>query len=278
MLLLPGRLFGAYLYVPLIGLAIAISAATRPVWLALFFAVWIPWNYHQRRIDGRAEFAAANDRRAWFEPVATFMSTHPDTDTFIYDGVPDTLEWWGVKGILRNLRDDQPVTVTWFDAPEVSTDLKMPHLALLVWNEQFHTLRVVPREPDVAYVLLSPIAPRWQLGEGWIGDDVNFRWTGPSATARLLYPASAHRFEVVVWVMQVYLDTVHQGRLGIAFDHRSIGSAVLDTPALNTFRFDVPPGRDGPVEIEFDVSPPLKDPGGSPIYYGAAISSFGFVP
>ncbi len=69
MLVLPGRLFGAYLYIPLIGLAIAISATTRPVWLALFFAVWIPWNYHQRRIDGRAELAAANQRRAWFRPV-----------------------------------------------------------------------------------------------------------------------------------------------------------------------------------------------------------------
>ncbi len=54
--------------------------------------------------------------------------------------------------------------------------------------------------------------------------------------------------------------------------------AVLDTSAVNTLRFDVAPGTDGPVEIEFDVSPPLKDPGGSPFYYGAGIQSFGFVP
>jgi len=278
MLFLPGRLFGAYLYVPLIGLAIAISAATRPVLLALFFAVWIPWNYNQLRVDRRAELAAADERRAWFQPVANFMSRHPETDTFIYDGAPDTLAHWGVKGILRNLRDNRPVTVTWVDASEVKVDLERPHVALLIWNPAFHTLRVVPRAPDVSYILLSPLAPRWQFGEGWIGEDQNFRWTEAHATARLLYPSSARKFEVVFWVRQIYLDSTHKGRLQIAFDHRPVGTAALDKADLNTFRFDVPPGMDHPVEVEFDVSPALKDPGGSSIYYGAAISAFGFVP
>ncbi len=58
------------------------------------------------------------------------MSTHPDTDTFIYDGAPDTLAWWGVKGILRNLQEIiRAVTLTWVDAAEVQNDIKKPHLA-----------------------------------------------------------------------------------------------------------------------------------------------------
>src|SRR5205807_1171777 len=48
MLLLPGRLFSVYLYVPLIGLAIAMAALTTgrmAMAIAVFFAIWLPWNY-----------------------------------------------------------------------------------------------------------------------------------------------------------------------------------------------------------------------------------------
>src|SRR5262249_17844235 len=79
---LPGRFYPAYLYTAFIGLAIAISAVTRPLWLAIFFAFWIPWNYRQLRIDRGTELAAAEERKRWATPVAAFVRSHPEIDTF----------------------------------------------------------------------------------------------------------------------------------------------------------------------------------------------------
>ncbi len=276
MLVLPGRLFGAYLYVPLIGLALALSAVARPVWLALFFAVWIPWNYSQLRVYRKAELAAADERRAWYQPIANFASTHPEVDTFVYDGAPESLNPWGVNGALRDARPNLPTRVFAADAPDLKNGLAEPHLAVLVWDQQFRRVHVLPRAADVPYIRLSLIPPLWQLGEGWIGTDPSFRWIGPHATARLLRPAAAKVFEIVVYVPPVYIERLHQGRLDVSLDHQLIGSGVLDKAEPTTFRFDVPPGKEGPVEVEFTVTPGLKDPNGSVIVYGAPVAAFGF--
>lgn len=278
MLLLPGRLYGAYLYVPLIGLALTLSAATRPLWLTLFFAVWIPWNYAELRVHRKSELAAADERRGWFQTVANFCRAHPGIDTFVYDGAPDSLEPWGVAGALRDARPNLITRVVAADASEVQSVLPAPHLAVVVWDRRFHRVHILPREPDVSYIRLSLIPPLWQLGEGWIGNAPNFRWIGPHATARLLRPATARIFEVVVYVPPVYIEQVHQGRLDISLNHRLLGSGALDKPVPTTFQFKVPPGPEGPVEVEFSVSPALKDPNGSPVYYGAPIAAFGFQP
>ena len=52
MLVLPGRVSGAYLYVAMIGVAIAAAAyLARHAWwyTALFLAVWLPLNYEKMR-------------------------------------------------------------------------------------------------------------------------------------------------------------------------------------------------------------------------------------
>jgi hypothetical protein len=278
MLVLPGRLVGAYLYTPLIGLAIALSAATRPAWLAVFFAAWIPWNYYNLRIDRKSELAGADERRAWFQPVANFMSTHGDTDTFVYDGAPESLAPFGVTAAFRVLRDpDATTTVVEVDAPEEGSALAMPHLAVVLWDEQVHNVTILPRSKDVPYLRVSRVVPLWQLEDGWIDRDANFRWIGPHATARLLRPAVARAFEVVVYVPAVYIDQLHRGTLEVRVDHQPIGTGVLDKAVPTTFHFDVPPSKEGTVEVEFTVSPPLKDPSGSSKYYGAPIAAFGFV-
>ncbi len=278
MLLLPGRLSAAYLYVPLIGLAIALSAATRPVWLAAFLAVLLPLSYYTTRIERGQELADAHDRRAWFRPVVNFVRAHPDVDTLVYNELPVSMWDWGVNGLLSNLRPDSPPTAIYDSAPQARDDLKKPHLALLVWDRERHNVSVVARAPDVPYLHLSLLEPEWQFGEGWIGYGSEHRWMGPQATARLLRPASARRFEVVVWVPPIYLETFHQGRLDISLDHRLLGAGVLDQPDQNTFRFDAPPAQEGPVEVEFNVSPALKDPHGSSQDFGTLIASFGFLP
>ena len=278
MLVLPGRLFGAYLYVPLIGLAIAISSVTRPVWLAAFFVLWIPWNYRQLRIERKVELASANERRAWFQPVAGYVRSHQETETFVYDGHPESLAPYGITGALSVLRPPEATTIAVAaDSPQSRQALAQPHVAVLAWDAPSHTVRVLPRLGDQSYIHLTAVAPIWQLGEGWIDYGNGFHWIGPHAVARLLRPPNARTFEVVVYVPQIYIDGVGRGQLNITVDRTLVGQGILDKPAPTTFRFDVPEGPAGPVEVQFDVSPPLKDPGGSSKLYGAPIAAFGFV-
>ena len=276
LLVLPGRLFAAYLYVPLIGVSIALSAVNRAIWLAAFFAAWMPWNYYHLRLDRRAALASARERRTWFAPIASFMQTHPDVDTFVYENAPESLAYYGVAGAVRNLRNPNFTTrVAWAGMPQFASYLKEPHLVLLAWDQQRQILTVVPRAPDVSYINLSPRAPIWQLISGWQAAAESFRWIEPHARARLLRPANAHVFEVVVYVSPFYIEHLHQGRLALSLDHVPVGSGVFDQAVPTTFHFEVPPGPEGSVEVEFTVAPPLKDPSGSG-YLGIPIAAFGF--
>ena len=278
MLVLPGRLLGAYLYVPLIGLAIAMASATRPVWLAVFFAIWIPWNYRQLRIDRRAELAEAADRRAWFLPIEEFARAHPGVETFVYRGQPDSFNDFGVPAAIRCARPpDSPYTVVEADSPEAAAVLARPKLALLIWNGDSHLMQVIPRTADVPYIRLNDATPLWQLTSGWIDTGPSFRWIAPHATARLARPAGAKWLEIMLYVPQVYLDGAHRGRLDISLDGRPIGSAALDKAAPLTVRLALPAGGDSTAKIEFDVSPPLHDPSGSGKIFGIPIAAFGFV-
>jgi hypothetical protein len=107
MLVLPGRLFAAYLYVPLIGLAVAMSSITRPAVVVIFFVAWFGWTYHDLRIYRAVTLQEADERRAWFEPVAEYVGTHPEQSEYIFDGSPATLRPAGIEGALTLLRYPQ---------------------------------------------------------------------------------------------------------------------------------------------------------------------------
>jgi hypothetical protein len=276
LLFLPGRLSPAYLYVPLLGLAVALSAIERPVWAALFFLLWIPWNYLQFRSEQREELAAAADRRSWVASAEGMLREHPDIDTVIYDGAPKTLGSLGMAGLLRNYYPLRPATAVWLYSPESAEALQRPHAALVVWDPDTRHATVLLHGPDVSYIRLTLEAPIWQLLRGWPGSQGTSRWIAPSALARLYRPADARVFEVVVPVSQYYLDRLEKGRLDVKMDGALLGSAALEKSELTTFHFPVPPGPAGPVEVEFIVTPPLKDPN-APGYLGQQIAAFGFL-
>ena len=277
LLFLPGRLFAAYLYVPLLGLAIAVSAIERPAWAALFFLLWIPWNYLQFRSQEREELAAAADRRSWVTSVQDLLRVHPDIDTLVYDGVATDLGSLGMSGLIRNYYPLRPSLAVWLYSPESVEALQRPHAALVVWQQETRRVAALARGPDAPYIRLTLEAPAWQLLRGWPGDQGSSRWIAPSALARLYRPEDARVFEVVVPISQYYLDRLKKGRLDVKIDGALLGSAALEKAELTTFRFPVPPGPAGPVEVEFIVTPPLKDPN-APGYLGQQIAAFGFLP
>lgn len=132
MLFFSGRLFSEYLYVPLIGLAIATSAATRLGWVALFFLLWIPWNYRQYRVERSAELDLSYERRAWFTQLAAFMKSHPETDTVIWDGRPPSIPEHFIRGSARVLRGGLETRVV--SIKEVTNEFEAEHLAVIVWK------------------------------------------------------------------------------------------------------------------------------------------------
>ncbi len=275
-LLLPGRLFGAYLYVSLIGLAIAISAVERPAWLAIFFVLWIPWNYRQMRIDRNHELATAGERRTWFNGVAEFVRAHPEPTTFVYAGAPGGMAPYGFTGALNSLHSPAAsITTVWVDAPEAWSALAAPDVVFISWDAPKVT--VLPRMPDVSYVHPGHLGPLWQLESGWIEDGGKFRWTAPRATARLATLPGAREFELVVNVAPLYIREMHEGNIDVSLNHQHIGTAVMREAKPTTYRFPAPAGLKDPVEVEFTVSPPLPDPNGSAKLYGAPIAAFGFV-
>ncbi len=275
-LLLPGRLFGAYLYVSLIGLAIAISAIGRPAWLAIFFVLWIPWNYRQMRIDRNNELAAAGERRTWVNAVADFVRAHPEPSTFVYAGLPGGMAPYGITGALNALHSPTAsIKTVDVDAPEVWTALAVPDVVFISWDAPKVT--ILPRMPDVSYVHPGHLGPLWQLESGWIEDGGKFRWTAPRATARLATLPGAREFELVVNVAPLYIRELHEGTIDVSLNHLHIGTAVMREAKPTTYRFPVPGDLKDPVEVEFTVSPPLPDPNGSAKLYGAPIAAFGFV-
>lgn len=275
LLVLPGRIAGAYLYTAFIGLAIVISALTRPVWLAAFFAFWIPWNYQRLRADRKEELSYADERRAWFTPVADFVRKHPGVDTFIYREHPLTLADYGVAGALKSLHPaDMPLTIVDSESPERFAAFAKPQFVVLGWNPFSRQLNIVPKGPDRSYVQLDYAAPLWQLGPGWSGLDYGFRWIARHAQARLHRPADARMFQVVASFPEAYKQYNPEGRLDIKINHQFVGELVFRDPNPQPLQIALA-GRDsGPVEIDFDVdSSKGEDPRGQ---RALPIVAFGF--
>jgi hypothetical protein len=104
MLVLPGRQFSVYAYVPLIGVAIVAGAlaAHTPRWiLVTFFAAWFVFNYAMLRQKRKAILAAADANRAYVAAVSDFARDHPEIQVVGYDGSPADMHSWGVEGTVH---------------------------------------------------------------------------------------------------------------------------------------------------------------------------------
>src|SRR5260370_24373264 len=240
LLFLPGRLFAAYLYVPLLGLSIAVSAIERPAWCVLFFLFWIPWNYLQFRHESSEELAAAADRRTWVAKVEEMLRIHPDIDTLVYDGAPRDLGSLGMSGLLRNYYPLRPAEAVWLGSPESAEALKRPHAALVVWEHETRRAAAIPHGPDASYIRLTLEAPVWQLLSGWPGNQGgSSRWIAPRAIARLYRPAGARVFAGIVPVTHYYIDRLKKGRIDVMLNGAPLCSVALEKTELRNLPFPV---------------------------------------
>lgn len=275
MLLLPGRLFSAYLYVPLIGLSIAgacVAIRAPLAALILFFTVWLPWNYVNLRSMRRTALAQAEDRRQYVTALANLAERQPGITSFVYQEGP--LQEYGANAAERWLHPGKRIVMVSEREPKPAALLQAPKLAILHWDKATHRLDPIVRAPTIeSYVRAGPDMPVWQLREGWFPGDGLHRWTRPHATAELQRPADAGALELVVIVTDEYLAKVHRSRVRLALDGAVRGEVELTHTGLQTFQVPIPAARVGQTELSIDVDPPY--PGGELL--GIAVVAFGFV-
>ncbi len=279
MLLLSEHLFSAYLYVPLIGIGIAIAAlATHrraAVPIALLLALWIPWNYVNLRRLRREALSQVDDRRNYFATLARLTGAQPDLTKFLYFDGP--LLQYGATGAIRWLHRGAEITMSRVDSPEAPKLMQQPSLAVLYWNKAAHRLEPIIRRPetrDASYIEIGSHAPVWQLVGGWLPSEGAYQWTRPHATARLLRPENATGFELTVNIGRQYIERIRRSHVEVALNGKRVGAADFDHNGWQTVRWKLDPSPAGAVEVTFDTSPPY--PGADPL--GSAIVAFGFVP
>ena len=279
MLLLPERMSGAYLYVPLIGLAIAVGALAlhrRAAWVvAALFVLWIPWNYVNLRWLRREALSQVDDRRTYISTLSGLLHDDPQLNSFLYYDAP--LLPWGVSAAARWLHPGAKVIIARVDEPAARTVLAQPDVAILYWNRIARRLETFVRTPatrDASYIQMSPTIPAWQLGDGWFADDGAFRWTEPHATARLFRPEHADEFEVIFNVSALYITKLKHAHIEVSINGRRVGGADFDHSAIQPVRWKLEPAPAGTVEVTFETSPPYPDERPR----GSAIFAFGFLP
>jgi hypothetical protein len=283
LLFLPGRLYAAYTYLPLTGLAVAaasIAALDAATLLAICALLWIPWNIHHLRRARRYALDAAGQNRTYLNAIAAYAATSPASRFYLYDGAPPEMRPWGIEGALRYFtrRNDLKIlSVEDRAAPEV---LKSDAFTILGWDAPGRQLRIAarrPGEPDAAFMEMTAATPLWQLGEGWYRLETRFRWIQPRATARLYRPAGAEAFELTVNTGQELIRGVGRTRVTVLAGGAEIGRSEFSTTGWHTVRWPAPPGPPKTVEIEFRVEPEYHVPGDGR-RFGIAIVSFGFRP
>lgn len=281
MLFLPGRLSGVYLYVPFLGLAIVLAALVekRPLAVVvLFFLLWLPANYLELRTYRKKTLSESDENRIYVTTLAEYAATDSRTRRFIYDALPSAMHPWGVNGALRYLLRRADIEIRPIDASNVYRSLAQ-RAALLSWNLEERKLRIIgpgDRYPEAGYLSMRENHLAGQLGEGWYQLENGWRWSAPRATAILNRPASADSFQIVVNANAAHLRAVGRMQITVLTAGLSLGERPIEQARWQTVRWDLPPGKPGPVLVELQSSPEFRPPG-DPRGLGASVAEFGFV-
>ncbi len=282
MLILPDRMFSVYLYVPLIGVAVALATAVdrKPVIACLLFlAIWIPGTYLAMRDYRKSALTLAEENRGYVQTIGEFLKTNPGMTEFIQDGHPAAMNIWGASGAIECLENRTDVEIAMIDSPEAQAILKSPSLAILSWDGIFRKLHINRRDPSAplaSYVRINRDLPLWQFGEGWFPRENLLRWSKTSATATLTRPAAAREFETDINAPPPQMDAIHQFQIELLIDGEVSGAHTVSATGWQKLVFPLKPKPEGVVRIEFRISPGFH-PDADPRTLGAAFGSFGFI-
>ena len=233
LLLLPGRMFAVYWYVPLIGVAImlaAIADGRYRVAAALLLLIWLPWDFVNFRETRRVNEARERQNRAYVTAIERYARASPGQRVFVFDALPDEFQPWGVKGALGCVYPGQSITLLHVDQPGSQEVIQNGEGAWPHWNRDPGRLDIIKypkvKEP-LYYVTMDLKTPGSQLLSGWYPLEDHFRWTQPDATAVLLRPAGVRSFEVAACTVPAQFSAGQQVKLRVLLDGKSARRARI---------------------------------------------------
>jgi hypothetical protein len=239
----------------------------------------MPWNIRELRADRKTTLTADDQVRTYAGALMDFARRHPNPPAIVLSSKPDSFQIWGARAAL-NYPNPNP------EAPfEIITESQArglpPHAAVtfINWDRDRNKVSFLarnPDEPDASYLTMGPETPFWQLDSGWYGLDDYFRWTEPSATAHLSWPADAKQFQVVVNVSPSILRTNGYTEVRPKINGHDLGPLRFDRPGIQTLRWKLPQRETSDARIELIVTPASHFPP-DPRLLGAPVVAFGFV-
>jgi hypothetical protein len=146
LLVLPGRLFAVYWCLPLTGVAIMVMtlAMHYKTAMAALLLLWLPWNLIQFHRERTEVLRLANGNRAFVSALVQFARSAPNQRSFVYDGVPEGLHWWGVTGALNCIYRVGGLQVLKSDEPRASDLVETGAAVLLHWDQTTGRLQITP--------------------------------------------------------------------------------------------------------------------------------------
>lgn len=284
LLLLPGRLFAVYWYVPLIGVAIVLASVAESrrgaVAAAVLLALWLPWDFVHFREMRRLTEHEEQQYRTYVAAIQNYARLDPNERLFVWDYLPEGFEGAGVTGALECVYRTRDVTARYIDEPGADELIQRGDAAWLRWNRLFNRLDLIryPHLPQPApYLVMDSIVPAGQLVSGWYRLEGGIRWTRPDATALLSRPKGARAFELATCPTEPQIAKHKKIEVQVLLDGQPFVQHIFTTPGCQTVRWPVPGGAAGPVRIAFHTTPPYTYPPDSRVF-GITVEAFGFVP
>lgn len=279
LLFLPGRIFGAYCYVPFTGLAVAFSGAAQalhPAVLAAFFLLWTPLDHWEMRRERKATLALDDQIRAWVTSVADVVRSHRKPEAVIWEGAFPGFEHWGQEGTLHYLYHDMGLKVYYIDDPEAAAAALAPRVARLTWNVGEHKLSARFREPpaDKPYLEMSAPETAGQLGEGWYAPQGDYRWSAPQAVLQLPRPAGATHFELRLVIGPAQLRALRKVTVHVAIAGQQLDKRSFHKTGWQTAAWQLPPTAAGTVKVTVTATPYQAPPDQRML--GLAVGGIGF--
>jgi len=282
LLMLPGRLFAVYWYVPLTGAALVLASIADGRYRAavgIFLLLWIPWDFLHFRELRRVNLRREQQNHVYVGEIERFARLNRAEHVFVYDYLPEGFHHWGVTGALQTIYRTPDITVQHIDQPGSQELINRGNAAWLHWNSGPGRLEIIhyPGEGTlVPYLKMDISSPPNQLLDGWYNLENDFRWTRPDATAALLKPEGARRFEVVACTPSEQIRRYQAVALRVRVDTQPVGQHEFTTPGCETVAWPAPSGPAGKVTVEFHSTPPYLPPNGDPRVLGISIVAFGF--
>ncbi len=147
LLFLPGRLYEAYIYLPLACVALAMAAAAsrvRAAWAWVVLICWMPLNVRILHKEQNAKLIADDKAFAFVEALNRFAAKNPAIRTLVYDGGPAGFHHWGVRSAWSIAHHSLDLPAYYVDWPEAKKALATGSVVYGTWDASASqlTLRV----------------------------------------------------------------------------------------------------------------------------------------